>query len=373
MSIRLMHLADLHLGAPFTYLGAKAGERATDLESAFSRALAAASEKNIHAILISGDLFDRFDPPSDLVERARNAFEKISLQNLPIILIPGTHDSQRYSQCIYLRERFPGVDVLSEPGKPIQKLLNNEHVHFYGYSGKKPAASGFSFCRSEAEGLHIALVHGAVTENEQWTASPRDFSIGRKDIENSGFHYIALGHYHNFKEIRCGKICAVYPGTLEGLKFGENGSRHLVIAEVGESGVVIERIDFNQRNLREIQIDLAVAGIESSDSLAAAIGKFSDRNALARVVLTGSSDFLPVPKEIENRLAEEFFHLEIVDETSIYSSSLIKSIQNDRTVQGIFVRKMLERISTAAPDEKPAMELALRLTVEQFTQVHNEA
>lgn len=372
MSVRLMHLADLHLGAPLQYLGEKAAERAGDLESAFARALDTASEKQVHAVLISGDLFDRFNPPSDLVERSVRAFERIARRNIPVILIPGTHDSRRYSRCIYLRERFPGVDVLLENAKPVRKQLNGHTVFFYGFSGEAPDASASSFSRTGEEGLHIALVHGAVAGSDLWAAGPRDFSLSRQDIERSGFHYVALGHYHNFKEFGYGATPAVYPGTLEGLKFGENGDRYLVVAEVGESAAAIEKTRFNRRTIAEQRIDLALSGIDCNDSLIAAIKSFSSPNAISKVLLTGSCDFLPAQKDLEERLAGDFFHLQIEDETSMYDSRLVRSMQGDRTVQGIFVRKMLEKIDKAPPEDKASMELGLRLTIEQFRQVHYE-
>jgi DNA repair exonuclease SbcCD nuclease subunit len=370
MSIRLMHLADLHLGAPCSFLGGRAAERAKDLEAAFARALSAAPEKGVDAVVVSGDLFDMFNPPADLVARVKSVFEKVSRAGLPVTLIPGTHDSHRYSRSVYLRERFPGVDVLLEAGTPIRKLIRNQTVHFYGYSGERSESAAFR--RSDEDGLHIALAHGTVAENEQWTSSPRDYSLTRKDIENSGFHYVALGHHHNFKEYRFGGASAVYPGTLEGLKFGENDDRYLVVADVREDGAAIERTRFNQRFFREIEVDLSLAGVECGDDLAEIIKKASGPDIMARVRLTGVSDFLPPRKELEARLAGEFFHLQIVDETSIFDSALVRSLENERTVQGIFIRKIREKMRQAPPDERAELELALRLTIEQFQQVHHE-
>ena len=96
MSIRIMHLADLHLGASLSYLGDRAAERARDLESALARALALAAEKDVHAVLIAGDLFDSFNPSGELVATVKAAFAKTTENGVPIILIPGTHDSHRY-------------------------------------------------------------------------------------------------------------------------------------------------------------------------------------------------------------------------------------------------------------------------------------
>ncbi|RJP22474.1 MAG: exonuclease SbcCD subunit D [Candidatus Abyssobacteria bacterium SURF_5] len=373
MSIRLMHLADLHLGAPLSYLGDKAEERARELESALVRALSAAAAKKVDAILISGDLFDRFNPPLDLVARVKNAFAKLSRENIPVLLIPGTHDSHRYARCIYHRERFPGVDVLMETGKPVQKQINGHTIYFYGFSGSdSPVSPSSLFCRTPADGMHVALVHGTVAENDRWESSPRDFSVTPADIGNSSFDYVALGHHHNFKQFKRGKTTALYPGTLEGLTFGESGDRFLVIVALDENGVSVEKLKHNRRALKEIEIDLSQSGLDCGESLERAIARFFDGESIASVSLTGSIDFLPSPKELEARLAGGFFHLQITDNTSIYDSAVMRSIAHDRTVRGIFARKMLKKIEIANVEEKPALELALRLTLQQFQQVHYE-
>jgi len=220
--------------------------------------------------------------------------------------------------------------------------------------------------------LHVALVHGTVGDNEQWTTSPRDYSLTQEEMASSGFHYIALGHHHNFREFRR-SVPAVYPGTLEGLKFGENGDRYLIVADVRETGAVVEKSKFNRKDLKELVIDLGREGIHGSESLAKTIQAHSSRDSLLKITLTGSSDFLPAKDEIEAGLANDFFYLQILDQASIYDSGLIKDIQNEQTVRGIFVRKMLKRLEQAPAEKREALELALRLTMEQFQQVNHEA
>jgi len=373
MSIRLMHLADLHLGAPLSHLGEKAATRSQELESAFVRALEMAPEKEIHAVVIAGDLFDSFDPPRDLVARVRAAFEKVNASGIAVILLPGTHDSHRYSRCVYRQAEFPGVDVLMDPGKPILKNLNGRDVYFYGFSGgRKKDADATAFRRGPEDGLHVALVHGPVLEAAHWGSSPRDFPLSRNDIEESGFDYVALGHYHNFREFRFGKTTAVYPGTLEGLKFGEEGDRYLVTAEINDDGVIIEKTSHNSRALAQISIDLSAGGIESADELVAAVEKQTDPEAILKVVLRGATDFIPAPEELESRLSERFFHVEISDDTTIVESGMIRSISNESTVRGIFARKMLKLMDESGEAERPTAELALRLGMEKFIKLADE-
>ncbi len=370
MSIRLMHLADLHLGAPLSYLGDKAGQRSRELEEALMRALALIPEKNVHVVAIAGDLFDSPTPPLELVARVKAAFKKVTDGGVPIVLITGTHDNHRYSRCVYKSNEFAGTDILFGAGERIRKNINGHDVFFYGYSGGRDKGDNVAaFRRGEGDGLHIALVHGTVNEGTHWAPSPRDYSLRPDEIEKSGFHYVALGHHHNFREFRLGTTPAVYPGTLEGRKFGENGDRHVVIAEIGEHGVTLEKIKHNQRTLSEIQIDLTQQGIASAGELTKAIEKYADPNSIVKVALTGTADFIPSKDEIEALLSDRFFHLEITDDTSLFQSEMVQSIKNEKTVRGIFTRTMLEKIAQSSDEDRETAELALRLGVEQFMQL----
>jgi DNA repair exonuclease SbcCD nuclease subunit len=365
-----MHLADLHLGAPLSYLGEKAAERRRDLESALARALDMAREKNIHAILIAGDLFNAHNPPADLVMRTKANLAKAAAV-APVILIPGTHDSYRYSKCVYRHDEFPGVEILVDPSRPVVKNLNGSDVCFYGFSGSRKASDTGFACGPEG-GIHIALVHGPVSEAGHWNPSPRDFPLTPDEIEASGFDYVALGHHHTFREFRFAKTTAVYPGTLEGLKFDESGERSLVIAEIDDDGVTIEKVRHNKKHLSEIRVDFATSAIASAEGLISAIEKRSDENAIVKVVLTGMADFLPPMHEAESRLRDRFFHLEVSDTTSVVGGELIRAISKEETVRGVFVKKMLKRIENCSEEERPAAEMALRLGIEQFTRVEDE-
>jgi exonuclease SbcD len=368
-----MHLADLHLGAPFSYLGDKAGQRVRELESALMRALSLVPQMNVDAVVVAGDLFDRFDPPAELVTRVKAAFHKTAENGVPIVLIPGTHDSHRYARSVFRQEKFPGVDILLETGTSIGKTLNGHRVYFYGYPGiAGRGRDAYTFKRDERDGIHVALVHGSVLEGTHWSSSPRDFSLKPDDVKDSGFDYVALGHHHNFREYRYGKLSAVYPGTLEGMKFGEEGDRFLVIAVLDENGTVLEKTKHNHRALSRIQIDLSSAGIDSADSLIEIIQAHADPSGIVKVLLSGTSNFFLRKEDIRAQLADRFFHLEIEDDTSTIESGMIRSLANEDTVRGIFVRKMVAKLKHSSPEHRQATELALRLGIEQFLRARNE-
>ena len=78
------------------------------------------------------------------------------------------------------------------------------------------------------------------------------------------------------------------------------------------------------------------------------------------------------PREIEARLADRFFHIQVEDETSVYGSEMVRLLAGENTVRGIFVRKMLQKIEQSTREGRAAAELALRLAIEQFMRIDGE-
>jgi DNA repair exonuclease SbcCD nuclease subunit len=200
-----------------------------------------------------------------------------------------------------------------------------------------------------------------------WKIRPTDLPISRTEISASGLHYLALGHYHNFAEIREGGSVAVYPGTLEGKKFGENGPRYLVTASIGRDSISIDRTPWNVRTLHEAVIDLNLAEVRDESQLEARVLAFAGDREIARVKLEGPADFVFDPERLQKRLAPKFFHVEIEDTTYVVNESLLERYREEATVRGVFVRSMLERIQKASdPAARETAALALRLGLAEF-------
>ena len=213
----------------------------------------------------------------------------------------------------------------------------------------------------------MGILHAALQDNPAWKIRPTDLPISRTEIAASGLHYLALGHFHNFAEIREGGSVAVYPGTLEGKKFGENGPRYLVTATLSRDSISLERTPWNVRTVHDTTIDLSSTEVRDDHGLALVAQVADHLVEIARVRLEGPADFVFDPERLQKRVAPRFFHVEIEDATYVLNASLLERYREEATVRGVFVRSMLERIDKA-PDA-PAREtaaLALRLGLAEF-------
>jgi DNA repair exonuclease SbcCD nuclease subunit len=374
MSVRILHLADLHLGASFPGMGERGVERARDLLNAFLRAIefAAGEARPVDLVAIAGDLFDTHDPDPALVYQVEAAFEKLHQVRVPVFLVPGTHDAYSYRRSIYRRLRLPEgsqlfVAPVLTPGPRLS--IRGEAVQVYGIA-YDPAVSQRPLGEFRPVGeadYHVGILHAALQDSPTWKIRPADLPITRTEIAASGLHYLALGHYHNFAEVREGGSVAVYPGTLEGRKFGENGPRYLVTATLSHEAVSIERTPWNARTLTESDIDLLGAEIQDEAQLAERIAAFAGDREVVRVRLSGPAHFIFDAERLRERLLARFFHLELDDQTYVVNAALLEQFRDEPTVRGLFVRRMLERLNGATTArERDTSTLALRIGLAEF-------
>lgn len=374
MSVRLLHLADLHLGASFPSLGDRSEERARDLLSAFLRAVeyAAGDARPVDVVAIAGDLFDTHDPEEGLVAQVEAAFDRLEAAKVPVLISPGTHDAPSYRRSVYRRLRLPrNVHLFLSPtleaGPRI--TVGGLAVQTYGitYDAAVCERPLGEFRPIGLADLHVGVMHAALEDNPAWKRRANDLPINRTEIAASGLHYLALGHYHNFSEVREGGSVAVYPGTLEGKKFGEDGPRYLVTATLGREAISLERTPWNQRTLTQALVDFQVADFEDEAGLAQRLVSFAGDRELVRVRFEGPSRFVFDAERLLERLAPRFFHLEIDDRTYVVNEQLLERYREEATVRGVFVRNMLERIDRAPDDaSRETATLALRIGLAEF-------
>ncbi|HYR69556.1 MAG TPA: hypothetical protein VER77_06705, partial [Candidatus Dormibacteraeota bacterium] len=247
--------------------------------------------------------------------------------------------------------------------------IGGESIQTYGIA-YDPAVSQRPLGEFRPAGLadyHVGILHGALQDNPAWKIRPTDLPISRTEIAASGLHYLALGHFHNFAEIREGGSVAVYPGTLEGKKFGENGPRYLVTATLSRDSISLERTPWNVRTVHDTTIDLSSAEVRDESQLEGRIMAFAGDREIARVRLEGPADFVFDPERLQKRVAPRFFHVEIEDATYVVNASLLERYREEATVRGVFVRSMLQRIDKASDAQaRETAALALRLGLAEF-------
>src|SRR6476661_8855704 len=90
--LRLLHTADVHLGARHADLGDAATAQRERQFAAFKAAVDLAIEKKVDLFLVAGDLFDSNTQPRRSVERVAAELARLAQAKIRTVIIPGTHD-----------------------------------------------------------------------------------------------------------------------------------------------------------------------------------------------------------------------------------------------------------------------------------------
>jgi len=359
--VKLLHTGDIHLGKQFPVLQSKAGDYRHQLIRTFEKIVDLAGKEGISLLLVAGDLFDTNRLYGLTVSQVISAFKKLEASNIRACLIPGSHDD--YSEdSIYRSVLFP----------PNVTVLTPEHSH-QAYPDLDLAVDGLvpetsTWEHSPLQGFspdpkfrfHVALVHCpvVVTEEEQ----NEKFIMGQDDIARSGLDYLALGHYHSFRDCSQDNTAACYCGSPEPLDFYRQGTGNAVIVKLAEGA----KAEFQAVPVGTKKCDSINIGMETQDSIDTVIRTIEDRsdpNLILEVILTGSNliDRFPNIPEIEKMLSDRFFSLRIIDRIHPQVGKANLKTYPDKTVAGRYLRVVEEKIAAATAQDKPLYEESLKL------------
>jgi DNA repair exonuclease SbcCD nuclease subunit len=349
------------------------------VKETFRRAVNLALEpsRGIGAVVISGNLFDQHTPDSETLSFVRGLLGRLVAARKPVILLPGYRDSLSYADCVYKTERWPGVDVMTSASfeEPVVHNIDGVRVEFYGVAAELSRTpreflgfpewdlqkdtptevlleveSGAEQAPAPASQatpvLRIGVLCCGLPDHEEAAVRPHFQTVEPTVLGQSGLDYIALGGYHGFTCLRLGSTTAVWPGTPIGRRFetGDLGQKSFVIAEIEPGQVHLRREPTEAAVLEDATVDLLAERITSPDDLTAAILARSGDQVIARLRVRGPLEFLCDFPEVASKVEARFRHLELVDETDLLDSGLLRRIEGEHTIRGFFVRRMLARI-----------------------------
>lgn len=362
--LRILHMADLHLGWEPGYLpddkkNIRRRERDKILEKAVDFALK--PENNIQAVLLVGDLFEKYAPEKSLVKVVLKQLNRLKEAGLFLVTVPGNHDEITYRESVYRNygDEWPGILVRNPmPELVVSKNINGINIHIYSlaYTGglTRPNAID-SFPRKDEPGLHIGAFHGSLDWQKLADRSlPLDSSL----LAKAGYDYIALGHYHRHLEEKIGKGKAVYPGSIEFKSFHDTGTGHFTVMEYSGNRINVEKYPVDRR--KHLVRVIPLSGMADWEELIESCRKLSDPQAMVHLKLSGNPRFAIDTEKLAEELEPYFFYLEIDNSARFFAESFLKSIAQEPTVRGAYVRRFQEKQKEAASErEQKVLERAL--------------
>ncbi|MCL2095601.1 MAG: metallophosphoesterase [Oscillospiraceae bacterium] len=355
--VKMVHCADVHFDSPFTLDDPRNAElRRMESRSAFTALVMYAKEYGAKIFLISGDLFDEKYISKDTANLI--AREIASYPDCRFFISPGEADPY-HSQSPYKYMRWPeNVHIFkSSDLTKIEIPELNVDIYGYAFTDKTLQVNPFANKKPQNTGrINILIGHGDMA-----TVDSQFCPVTKTDITKSGFDYIALGHVHNGTGvIKVGETNFSYPGCLEGRGFHEPGARGAMCGEISKEVCGMKAVRFSRGKYETIQVDISqhVTEPQIIDAIRLAAANFKEDTAL-RVELTGiiRPGFIFNTRSIEEKFTG-FNFIQVKNKTSPYIDSA--ALRHDKTVKGIFFRRLEGRLNSQKEHEHEEARLAMQ-------------
>jgi DNA repair exonuclease SbcCD nuclease subunit len=357
--IRLLHVADVHLGARFAGLGPRGAEQREQLRRTFARCVDVALERGCHLVLVAGDLFDSPYPPRPLAAYAAEQLRRLVQAGVRVFVVAGNHDGA--PDGVWRREDFLRlVEGLVVFGDTPQAVSWEEAGVVVVGSSPTPGRSPLEGWHVPAGGLRVGLAHGSVYRpgqvEEAWAIRP-------EQVRALGLDYLALGDWHSAQEVHPPPHAAWYAGAPEFLGLDQPGFGHVLVVEVSGPGQVqVEPVRVAKRRLVVETLD---AGALDEGALRTYLEQAADPDVVLDLTLAGVREpDRPWPLgALVREYADRFFRLHVRDRSHPRLDEDALERFEPSTVLGQFVRRMRERLATCSAEEREELEEALQLGV----------
>ncbi len=341
-SIRILHLADLHIGMenygqldPATGLNGRVMDFLRRLNEAVDYAL----ENEVDLVLFAGDAYKNREPNSTYRREFARRIKRLADAGIMVVLLVGNHDlptqEQRASSIeIFRTLAVPNILVASHDR--LHRLTTRRGAEIQVATVPYPIRQRL-LARDEHKDKTIAeldaLVQQLVTENIQALAAQvdpslpavllghlsvseakfgseravmlgRDVVVLKSALADPAFDYVALGHIHRHQELNGGQHPPiVYCGSLERIDFGEEQeAKGFVVADVRRGHAEWQFHPVAARRFLTIRAD--VRG--ETDPLAALLTTIARHNltdAIVRVIVQARADQEALLREADIRRA----------------------------------------------------------------------
>ncbi len=331
--MRLVHLSDTHLGfSAYSKIEPQEGvnQREQDIYSAFEQAIDKAIALKPDLVVHAGDLFDNVRPQNRAIDVALRQLLRLSDAGIETVLISGNHSTPRMRETgsiFRIFEHLKHIHPVHRPG--YQKIVVGDlTVHAVPHATSPPLAETVSSVKpSDETSRNVLIVHAGILGSNTYKMDEFNEQTIPIDSISRGWDYVALGHYHEYKNVR-GR--AYYSGSTERLGFGEIGQQKGIVEVDLDTGGPT----FHELKIRDM-IDLPridATGLASSEILREARAALSGTridDRIARLVIANVSPeaYRSLDGSAIRRLGSAALHFELridpagADKDSVSSSS----------------------------------------------------
>ncbi len=336
--MKFAHMADMHFDGPCCALATNekfAAERRLEQRKVMKEIVEYIKNNNISYFFISGDLYEQEYIRKSTIEYINNLFKEIP--DTKILITPGNHDP-------YIRNSFykqfkwnENVYIFTNELKKIE--IEEADIYGYGFNDFYMENPYKQIKIENPEKINILITHGNLDsgceENKEYNP------LTKKELNEMGFDYIALGHIHKASYTDYNNQTIVYPGSPVSLGFDELGKRGFIVGTIEKNKPIeLKFIEttaktFEEKNLNITQMNSQEELIENINELKL------DENCYYKIIISGKRNFNFSEQQIMDQLKFKNI-LRLKNCTQIKYD--IEEIEKQISLKGIFAKKILEKI-----------------------------
>ncbi len=332
MSLKIVHTADFHIGVSLSHLGTTLAKiRGDELRHSLVRVCDFCKEKNVDALLISGDLFDLNKPTKADCEFVKNTLS--SLSPIDVFIICGNHDYMSL-QSPFSKENYFSSNVHIFPCFESSFDFADKNAVFWGKSySTNTTEPAFEECVFDKNKINIMLLHGDVEKNSSFN------TISKETLSRLSPNYAAFGHIHAGGVFETENVRCAYSGAVEGHSFGDCNSTGIIYAEISENQTTITPVDFSVRKYKNI--DMNITGKNENEILHEAASLLNQTDFF-RINFIGEcvEGAFPDINYIKKELSQKAFYIDITDSLTLAYD--FEKIFAEESLRGAFLRELRE-------------------------------
>jgi len=357
--LRILHTADLHLGAKFVKLGAKGSEQRKRLRQVLSDIVDLALREQVDIVLLAGDTFDNQHPSPESISAFQSAIERLQDANIPVIIIAGTHDflSGHGVLTRYVKKSSDTL-VLLHPQRPTWKS-DSKQVVVHGISleaadaPKRPVAA---LQRNSEPYWQIGMAHASLEIGRE---SSQEAVFSQEEVSTTELDYLALGHWHRKRDCSSGSTVCWYSGSPEMIAFDEEEQGCVLLIDfIDGKRPSVRAVPVGKRSLVRLKVE-----INDPEAVIQQVRAYANPDCVLDLTLTGiiAAAAMPDLKELQKRLQDDFFFVRIHNTAISEVSAADLEKYPDQTVVGRFIRLVQEQKQKADPAQCADLDQALQL------------
>lgn len=351
---KILHCADMHIGAMFQSLPNKKKDIAKKMQFKALEDMVFMA-KDCDLILISGDLFDK-----NVIDfgTAQKVFNILGSFAGKVIISPGNHDFMCDDSPYRKFKLFTNIHVFNS--RAIEKLVFDDiNTVVYG-SAFISAGNKVDLSQIEVDNtyINIGVFHGDIGTNSIYNYQSAD------EISKSALDYIAFGHNHSYSGLqKAGNTMYSCSGALMATGFDEVGRTGFLMGKVEKNATSLKY--YRQNLLKFNNLSLDITDFKDIIELKAKIKSLAKKNLALDLSIIGEKKFDFSLNQL-TEMEKDFFALRIRDESGQFLD--IWSKIKDDDIAGVLCQNMKEEYDKADENGKKIIERGIKLALTAILQ-----